>query len=195
VAVPLPTSRLRFRLFTEADRDLVTAVVTDPHVVRYIEVRPLSPEEAAAKVLPEILQRYREYPGYGRFAVERRTDGSFVGWMSVRPAAPSEAAIVQWPMGERDAPVVEIGYRLLPSAWGQGLATEATKALLAYAVDVLEAEVFVATTMVVNVRSRRVLERLGFRLTHVVHVAWEEPIPGAEQGEAEYRLNGPHIPR
>jgi RimJ/RimL family protein N-acetyltransferase len=195
VAVPLPTPRLRFRLFTDADLALVTAVVTDPDVTRFLEIRPQTPEEAATQVLPEMLERYRLLPGYGRFAIERRDDGSFVGWVSVRPALPSDAPVVEWALGEPGAPVVEIGYRLLPTFWGHGLATQGVKALLAYTVDSLRAEELVATTMVVNSRSRRVLERLGFRYWRTVHVVWDEPIPGAKQGEAEYRLSAADIPR
>ncbi len=46
----------------------------------------------------------------------------------------------------------------------------------------------VASTMAVNVASRRVLERLGFSLVRSWVEEWEEPIPGWEQGEVEYVL-------
>ena len=46
----------------------------------------------------------------------------------------------------------------------------------------------VATTMAVNVRSRRVMEKAGLRYARTVQVAWDDPLPGTEQGEVEYRL-------
>ncbi|MGH3407495.1 MAG: GNAT family N-acetyltransferase [Streptosporangiaceae bacterium] len=46
----------------------------------------------------------------------------------------------------------------------------------------------VATTMAVNLRSRRVMEKAGLRYARTVHAAWDDPLEGTEQGEVEYRL-------
>ncbi len=187
VTVPDETARLRLRRFGPDDTPLVAALLGDPEVMRFLEGDPLPADDVAARVVPEILDRYRLLPGYGRFAVERRADGGFVGWVSVRPVVPDDGPMVRWPTGPVGAPVVEIGYRLRSSAWGQGYATEAARAAVDHAVALGAREV-VATTMSVNIGSRRVLDKLGFRQTATVHLEWENPNPGVEEGEAEYRL-------
>ena len=57
---------------------------------------------------------------------------------------------------------VELGYAFARAAWGQGYATEIGRRLLEVARDDLGLAEVVAYAMVDNVRSRRVLERLGF---------------------------------
>jgi RimJ/RimL family protein N-acetyltransferase len=46
----------------------------------------------------------------------------------------------------------------------------------------------VATTMAVNLASRRVLEKAGLTLVRTFHESWPDPIEGAEKGEVEYLL-------
>jgi RimJ/RimL family protein N-acetyltransferase len=45
-----------------------------------------------------------------------------------------------------------------------------------------------AATMVVNARSRRVMEQCGMRLVRVFHQAWPDTIEGDEHGDVEYAL-------
>jgi len=42
--------------------------------------------------------------------------------------------------------------------------------------------------MAVNARSRAVLEKAGLRYPRTVHLTWDEPLPGHEHGDVEYRL-------
>jgi len=60
-------------------------------------------------------------------------------------------------------PCVEIGWRLARPWWGQGLATEGARAALAYGFERLGLPEIVSFTVPGNVRSRRVMEKLGFR--------------------------------
>ena len=45
-----------------------------------------------------------------------------------------------------------------------------------------------ATTMVVNVASRRVMEKAGLRFVRVFRQPWPDRIEGEEQGDVEYAL-------
>jgi len=83
---------------------------------------------------------------------------------------------------------VELGYRLLPSAWGRGLATEGARLLVRRAFADLGVHRVVATTMAVNVASRRVLEKAGLRHVDTFFADWPDPIPGAEHGDVVYAL-------
>ena len=62
--------------------------------------------------------------------------------------------------------VYEIGFHLRPAYWGQGLAVEAGRAIIAYAFATLGVKALFAGHHPGNEASRRVLEKLGFRFTH-----------------------------
>jgi len=58
-------------------------------------------------------------------------------------------------------PCVEIGWRLSSEFWGKGLATEGAEAVLKYSREVLRLKDVVSFTVPVNLRSRRVMEKIG----------------------------------
>ncbi|GAA3586658.1 GNAT family N-acetyltransferase [Amycolatopsis ultiminotia] len=175
------TARLRLRPFTVADADSLAALHGDPRVMRFLgDGRPEPRRVVETATLPALLSEYRTLPpGHGCFAAEERGAG-FVGWFSLRPAA--SAGLTGG---------TEIGYRLLPAAWGRGLATEGARALVRMAFAELGAERVVATTMTVNHGSRRVLEKAGLKHVRTFFLAWPEYLPGAEQGDVEYALSRP----
>lgn len=55
----------------------------------------------------------------------------------------------------------ELGYRLYPAYWGQGLASEASEAVCRYAFTVLGKKEFISIIDPNNVRSVAVAKRLG----------------------------------
>ncbi len=82
----------------------------------------------------------------------------------------------------------ELGYRLRRAAWGRGLATEGSRALLRYAFATVGLARVWAQTMAVNTPSRRVMEKSGLRYVRTFHLDWADPIEGTEHGEVEYEL-------
>ena len=60
-------------------------------------------------------------------------------------------------------PCVEIGWRLAAAHWGRGYATEAARAVLAHAWDVVGLDEVVSFTTAGNDRSRAVMTRIGMR--------------------------------
>lgn len=172
----LETDRLRLRRFTEADADALIELDSDPAVMRYLTGgRPTPPEVVRGEVLPRLLGGYDHHPGLGCWAAVDRADGRFLGWFLLR--APADG----------DGTEAELGYRLRRVAWGRGLATEGSRALLRYAFDHLGLRRVWAQTMAVNAASRRVMEKVGLRYVRTFHPDWD-PIPGAEHGEVEYEL-------
>lgn len=163
------------RRFTAADVDLLARLHGDPAVMRYID----DPEPRAAvesTTLPAVLREYTELPdGMGQFAAEAP---EFVGWFSLKPATSVGL----------DPGDVELGYRLLPSHWGRGLATAGARLLVRRAFAELGVPKVVATTMAVNTGSRRVLEKAGLRHVRTFHADWPDPLPGAEHGDVVYAL-------
>jgi RimJ/RimL family protein N-acetyltransferase len=70
-------------------------------------------------------------------------------------------------IAERAGAEPEIGYWLAVAFWGEGYATEAARAVIDYAFDVLGYEVLRGGARVSNPASRRVLEKCGFQWTGV----------------------------
>ncbi|MGH6997014.1 MAG: GNAT family N-acetyltransferase, partial [Phenylobacterium sp.] len=93
-----------------------------------------------------------ERVGYGRFLIERKSDGLFLGWCGVMPCHESVTPIAGQP---------EIGWRLIRSAWGEGLATEAARAALDDAFTRIGLREVLAYTSKANLRSQAVMQRLG----------------------------------
>jgi RimJ/RimL family protein N-acetyltransferase len=169
------TERLRLRRFTPADLGLLVQLDSDPEVMRFLTGKPTPREEIEYVVLPRILQLYDERPGLGTFAAELLCDGAFIGWFGLQPTA--------------EPRTVDVGYRLNRTAWGEGYATEGTKALIETAFTNLGMERVVADTMAVNHRSRAVMRRAGLRFVRVYHEHFDDPLPGTEFGEVEYGIN------
>jgi RimJ/RimL family protein N-acetyltransferase len=177
VHVYLVTERLLLRRFTPDDLDALTVLDADPAVMRYITGgRPTPRDEMRDEYLPYWLAYYARGDRYGFWAATERRTGAFLGWFHLRP--------------QRDDPddEPELGYRLVASAWGQGYATEGSRALIRKAFAELGARRVYATTMVVNVASWRVMEKAGLRRIRVFHQPWPDRIEGEEQGDVEYAI-------
>jgi RimJ/RimL family protein N-acetyltransferase len=163
------------RRFTAADAGALAELHGDPAVMRYID-DPEPRSTVERDTLPALLREYDELPeGFGQFVAEAP---EFVGWFSLKPA--SSVGL--------DPADIELGFRLLPSAWGRGLGTAGARLLVRKAFEELGVVRVVATTMAVNVGSRRVLEKAGLRLVDTFFHDWPEPIPGAEHGDVVYAV-------
>jgi RimJ/RimL family protein N-acetyltransferase len=173
--VYLETERLVLRRLTAGDSELLVQLDSDLEVMRYLTGQPTPREEIEHEVLPELLAVYERHPQLGTFAAHRRTDGAFLGWFGLQPTAAAGTA--------------GVGYRLNRNAWGQGYATEGTRALIAKAFTELGMERVVADTMAVNTKSRRVMVKSGLRFVRVFHVHFDDPLPGTEHGEVEYAID------
>ena len=145
--LPLRTARLLLRAPTLGDLEGYLALNGDPQVIRYVGTA-LVPDAAWIEGLAK---RFPVGSRRGVWAAER--EGQFVGSFMLRPA--------------RDTGEPELGYRLLPAFWGQGLATEACRALL----DLARGERVVARVHRDNAASRHAAERLGMALAR--EYEWE----------------------
>ncbi len=117
--------------------------------------------------------------GLGWWVGRRRDDGDFVGWWDLSPDRP----VLAHPSR------AEAGWRLTRRHWRRGYATEGARALLAHGFSTVGLAVVRAETMAVNVASRAVMTKLGMRHVKTDHRAWDDPLPGAEQGEVVYEID------
>jgi RimJ/RimL family protein N-acetyltransferase len=148
--VVLTTDRLLLRRWRPEDREPFASMNADPRVMEYFP-HLLSREESDQLV--ERSEAHFRNHGFGPFALERRDSGEFLGFTGLYIPT-FEAPFT---------PCVEIGWRLAAEFWGEGLATEAARAVVAYAFEVLGLEALVSFTVPANQRSRRVMEKLGMR--------------------------------
>ena len=175
----LETERLVLRRFTPDDLDDLIALDADPAVMRYISGgAEMPPDEQPENVLPYWLAYYERGDAWGFWAAIERSSGAFIGWFHLRPMP-----------GEDPDDEPELGYRLVRSAWGRGLATEGSRALVDKAFTELGARRVHASTMAVNIGSRRVMEKAGLRFVRTFVADWPVRIPGDEEGDVEYAID------
>jgi RimJ/RimL family protein N-acetyltransferase len=149
----LETERLRLRPFAADDLDAWAAIVGDPETAQYIGgVR----DRVAAWESIAVYLGHWALRGYGQWAVERRSDGRFLGRCGL-----------WFPEGW---PEREVGWTLAREAWGQGYATEAGRAAIAWAFETLGLTRIASVIALPNERSRRVAERLGMREDRETHL-------------------------
>ncbi|MFC8535702.1 GNAT family N-acetyltransferase [Streptomyces sp. NPDC057249] len=158
---PIPTARLVLREAESRDRPAFIELFASPEVNAYLGGP--RPRDRLALELPGTPGRR---PGH--FVIE--LDGAMIGTIELRRRD------LEGPDAVRpEAGTAELGYLLLPEAWGRGYAAEACAALLDRFAATCPGEPVVLFTQTANARSLRVAEKLGFTEIHRFE-AW-----GAEQ--------------
>ncbi|MFE0043851.1 GNAT family N-acetyltransferase [Streptomyces albireticuli] len=148
----LRTPRLTLRRWREDDLGPLAEINADPEVMRWIgDGSVLDREETAAAVAR--WEREWEERGVGLFAVEVRETGRLAGFagLSVPEYLPEIL------------PTVEIGWRLGRSHWGRGLATEAARVVLDFALRDRGVGRVVSVHRVGNDSSAKIMRKLGMR--------------------------------
>jgi RimJ/RimL family protein N-acetyltransferase len=144
----LSTARLRLRRWLPDDRTPFAALNADPRVMEHFPAT-LSREESDARAAR--IEAHFEQHGFGLWAAEIPEVTPFAGFVGL--SVPTFEA--------HFTPCVEIGWRLAAEHWGQGYATEAARAVLAFGFEALGLEEIVSSTVPANLRSRRVMEKIG----------------------------------
>jgi RimJ/RimL family protein N-acetyltransferase len=143
----MQTLRIDLRELSRDDFGDLLRLDSDPRVMRYINGgTPSTPEEVAA-ALERAAKHCRTYYGLGVWHATRRDTGAFIGWFCLKYCPPTCD--------------VEVGYRLLPAAWGRGFATEGATELVRYGFDDLGLDRIIGVTHPGNRASQRVLMKAG----------------------------------
>ena len=148
MGLPL-TERLELREFVDSDLPDLVRLDTDPRVMRYIGDGRALAEQAVAEILKRVRRSYALYPDLGVWHAQRRDTGDFLGWFCLKYIPRTVE--------------VEVGYRLLPDAWGQGYATEGASALVRYGFSEVGLTRIVGLTHPQNAASQSVLRKAGLR--------------------------------
>ena len=157
----LSTPCLLLRRWRHEDRLPFAHLNADPRVMEFF-ASPLTQEESNA--LADRIETHFAQQGFGFWAIELVGIALFVGFVGL--AVPRITA--------HFTPCVEIGWRLAHEVWGQGIAIEAAQAALRYGFETLQLNEIVAYTVPANLRSRRVMEKLG--MTHYADDDFDHPL-------------------
>jgi RimJ/RimL family protein N-acetyltransferase len=157
----LKTDRLLLRRWSDSDRLPFQAMNADPRVMEFMPA-PLSPDESDTLIARA--ENHFEHHGFGPFAVELLENHSFIGFIGLSIPA-FDAPFM---------PAVEVGWRLAFDCWGRGLATEGARAVVRFGFDELGLDSLVSFTVPENLRSRRVMEKIG--MTHDPRGDFDHPL-------------------
>jgi RimJ/RimL family protein N-acetyltransferase len=140
------TERLLLRRWRASDREPFAAMNADPAVVEHLQ-GPMS--RGRSDDFVDRIEAHWDEHGWGLWAVEVVGGAPFVGYVGL------------WPASFLAEGMVEVGWRLAAEHWGHGYATEAAREALRFGFTDVGLEEIVSFTVPQNVRSRRVMERIG----------------------------------
>jgi [ribosomal protein S5]-alanine N-acetyltransferase len=168
----LITDRLGFSNWNEADLALAMTLWGDPKVSALIG-GPFTAEEVSARLNREIEMMIAYKVQYWPVFLLQNDD--LVGCAGLRPYG-------------NDGTFLELGFHLRPEYWGQGLAKEGARAVIAFAFETLRVRSLFAGHHPENAASESLLKKLGFRWTH------EEIYPPTGLLNPVYLLKNPKPP-
>jgi RimJ/RimL family protein N-acetyltransferase len=137
----LQSTRTNLRPFENKDLEALLLMMSDPDVMKLTGFKEPQKEEKVRELLIKWSKSKTVWA-----AVEKDSE-SLVGWFMLRKTI-------------LDAP--ELGFMLIKSKWGMGLATEISRCLVEYAFNTLQESKVLATTDVDNSASIKVLTKIGF---------------------------------
>jgi RimJ/RimL family protein N-acetyltransferase len=144
------TARLNLRRWQASDRAPFHAMCNDPRVMEFLGDHQSLDQVDAAMARQN---GFHDDLGHCFWAIERREDAAFLGFCGIKPG----------PDGTPLAGRPEIGWRLAADHWGKGYAREAAQASIAWGQAHLRDDAIWAMTVLANVRSWGLMERLGMK--------------------------------
>jgi ribosomal-protein-alanine N-acetyltransferase len=152
----LTTPRLRLRELRAGDADAIIALFGDPRVLRFLNNPPTDTPDKALEMINWLNALYPKHEAV-TWAITRHGDDRLIGMCGTHA----------W---DRENRHLDIGYHILYQHWGQGYATEATRALVDWCFAHLDVHRIQADCTDGNTGSERVLLKCGFRLEGI----WRE---------------------
>lgn len=142
----IETERLILRKFNHQDREAIFEFNSNEEVMRYTGNSILTSLDQTTEILKTTERDYQTY-GYGRLALVYKEENKVIGFAGLKYLPE---------FGETD-----IGYRMLPTYWGRGIATEAASELLKYGFEQLGLKRIIGIAYPENIASWNVLEKIG----------------------------------
>jgi RimJ/RimL family protein N-acetyltransferase len=147
-AIEIETARLLLRLPDFADVAAMAQLANDPAVATMTARMPYPYARSDAEAFLRLQQEARRGGRELVLGIADKADGAFVGCIGLDFSAAKSA---------------ELGYWIGRPYWGQGIATEAARAMIDHAFETTRIEAVTGSCRVINDASRRVLEKCGLR--------------------------------
>ena len=147
----LETERLMLRRLTMDDLDNLFALYHSPDVRKYYSEGIPSYAETKQELEWMVNTFYAKY-GFGMWATIYKETGKFIGRCGLTP------------MDIEGQEEIEVGYMLAKEYWGQGLATEAAKAILKYGFDQVGLSRLICVVNPDNQASSKVALKIGMTI-------------------------------
>lgn len=144
------SERLGFRNWSATDLDALHAINSDPIVMEHF---PSTLTRQETEAFLERMQKHYHTHGYTYYAVDLLDSQELIGFIGM--------AYQDYPTDFN--PSTDIGWRLKPSAWGKGYATEGAKACLHHAFSNLGLTYITAVCTSGNINSAKVMKKIGMQ--------------------------------
>ena len=141
------TRRLVAHHLDDEDFDELSLMHSDPAVMATLG--GVRTDEETCRFMREKMAHWQAY-GFGYWMFRTKITDRFVG----------RGGIQHIEVGGNDE--IEVGYSVVADYWGQGMATEMAAALVAICFEQLDRTDIVCFTLVNNVPSQRVMQKVGF---------------------------------
>lgn len=146
------TDRYLVREMTEGDAEGMFALDSNPQVHEYLGKKTIGSKDQALNAIRKVIDQY-EVNGIGRWAIEWKANGDFVGWTGLK----YEHSL--W----SDERYYDLGYRIRPEYWRKGIAIETARFSRDYAFNELDVKELFAAAHVDNEGSNYILKKIGFQ--------------------------------
>jgi len=160
----LETDRLILRTWELTDEDAGFAIWGDKEVVKYIPTAEVLAREQVVASIKRGIDHQIKY-GYQHWAVVLKENQRLIGACGFNHLDDES----ENGLSRADAITIELSFHFQRSFWGNGYASEAAEACIAYAKEKLDVKRIVAGVNRQNVRSVRILEKLDFNYMGLVY--------------------------
>jgi ribosomal-protein-alanine N-acetyltransferase len=150
---PIETERLLLREFLPSDVEGMFELESNPNVHTYVGNKPITHIDQSLAYIEFVQQQYKDF-GTGRRAVILKETNEFIGWSGIK-------FITNEINNHKD--FYEIGYRFIEKHWGKGYATEAGKAFIDHAFNVMKVDAVYAYADPGNENSHKILAKIGLQ--------------------------------
>lgn len=149
--IHIETNRLLMRDITLDDAQNMFIMDSDVEVHKFLGNKPVVTIEETREIIKTIQKQYLEN-GIGRWAVQEKESGEFVGWSGFR--------LITDVVNERTG-YYDLGYRFMKKHWGKGFASETAIAALNYGFRKLKYSEIVGIADVAHKASNAILKKIG----------------------------------
>jgi RimJ/RimL family protein N-acetyltransferase len=162
------TQRLRIRTWKEEDLIPFAAINNDARVMKYFP-KQLDERESAAFI--DRMNQLFDAKGYCYFAVDELSTGTFIGFIGLSPRK----------LPFFSTPQVDIGWRLSPTVWGRGYATEGANAVVSFAKHQIGLKEIISIATAQNTTSIAVMKKIGMIYQRKFNFEALEDFPSLKQ--------------